>query len=415
MYRNAVFGAVCCLAAALSCVSVARADFEAGQAGRPAEAMAQWGRAAEAGDARAMLALGRAHVKGLGVSQDFVEAHKWLNLGAARGNAEAAAERDALAARMTPEQIASAQGRARSWRPGGSASALEAVDAPAVTASSRPAGPPPPRAVREAQALLAALGYKPGSADGRWGPRTGRAHAAFLRDAGLPLADMLTPEALRAMRTAARGWNVTVTAAERRPAPPPGNLHRLVQTGDVEGVKAALASGVDVNARDARGWTALMYAADRGYALFVQPLLKAGASPNLRLADGATALFIAVVHGHSEIVGMLMRAGADISIRGPKGKTAVDAARMQYGEPDAARERGMDAAVLALLAGRTWAEVKRREAARLRRVNQAETFASIRMGRRLEKFPPGLLAARAGRANGEAFPSGGARRCPGVT
>ncbi len=187
MYRNAVFGAVCCLAAALSCVSVARADFEAGQAGRPAEAMAQWGRAAEAGDARAMLALGRAHVKGLGVSQDFVEAHKWLNLGAARGNAEAAAERDALAARMTPEQIASAQERARSWRPGGSASAPEAVDAPAVTAPSRPAGPPPPRAIREAQALLAALGYKPGSADGRWGPRTGRAHAAFLRDAGLPL------------------------------------------------------------------------------------------------------------------------------------------------------------------------------------------------------------------------------------
>ncbi len=63
---------------------------------------------------------------------------------------------------------------------------------------------------------------------------------------------------------------------------------------------------------------------------------------------------------------MLMRAGADISIRGPKGKTAVDAARMQYGEPDAARRQGMDAAVLALLTGRTWAEVKRQAAARER-------------------------------------------------
>ena len=46
---------------------------------------------------------------------------------------------------------------------------------------------------------MTALGYKPGPADGRWGPRTGRAYAAFQRDAGLPPGNVLTPDALRAM------------------------------------------------------------------------------------------------------------------------------------------------------------------------------------------------------------------------
>ena len=44
------------------------------------------------------------------------------------------------------------------------------------------------------------LGCNPGPADGLWGPRTARAYAAFLRDAGLPFGKVLTREALRAMR-----------------------------------------------------------------------------------------------------------------------------------------------------------------------------------------------------------------------
>ena len=83
--------------------------------------------------------------------------------------------------------------------------------------------------------------------------------------------------------------------------------------GDVDGVKAALARGADTNARDGKGWTALMHTADKGYALIVPALLGAGADPNLRLADGATALFIAAVHGHTEIIGFLMEAGAKVS------------------------------------------------------------------------------------------------------
>ena len=76
-----------------------------------------------------------AFVNGLGVPQDYVEAHKWLNLAAAWGNAEAADERESLAAKMTPRQVAAAQERARSWKPGGGADVPKAADSTLTTAS----------------------------------------------------------------------------------------------------------------------------------------------------------------------------------------------------------------------------------------------------------------------------------------
>ena len=353
MYRGVTWRTVLCLAAMLSCASFARADYEAGQtawqAGRHAESLAQWRAAARTGDGKAMLALGRAFANGLGVPQDYILAHMWLNLAAGRGSAEAARERDGLAANMIPQHIASAQERARAWLSGRGADAPKAA---AVPRADAPAGPPPPRAIREAQALMTALGYKSGPADGRWGPRTGRAYAAFLRDAGLPPGNVLNPDALRAMRAAAKGRNVTASAAPRRTAPttqrkaarPRANLHRLVAAGDIVGLKAALAKGADANARDRKGWTALMHAADNGRTLLVPPLLKAGADPNIRASDGATALFVAAVHGYAEIVEALTTAGADPSIGGPKGMTAEGLIATRYvqkkygGRPDALHE-----------------------------------------------------------------------------
>jgi TPR repeat protein len=50
-----------------------------------------------------------------GVPQDYVIAHMWLSLAAAGGNFTA--ERDFIAAKMTPAQVAEAQKLAREWKP----------------------------------------------------------------------------------------------------------------------------------------------------------------------------------------------------------------------------------------------------------------------------------------------------------
>ena len=111
-----------CAGLVLLCAVAAQADYKAGQRawedGRHARAVAQWKVAAKANDARAMLALGLAYAKGLGVPQDYVEAHKWFDLAAARGSARAAPERDALAIEMTARERAEARKLAQAWRPG---------------------------------------------------------------------------------------------------------------------------------------------------------------------------------------------------------------------------------------------------------------------------------------------------------
>ncbi len=49
--------------------------------------------------------------------QDHVQAHMWYNLAGAQGLEQAAKNRDIVAKRMTPTQIAEAQKLAREWKP----------------------------------------------------------------------------------------------------------------------------------------------------------------------------------------------------------------------------------------------------------------------------------------------------------
>ncbi len=74
------------------------------------------------GYAFAQFALGSMYEKGQGVPQDYVQAHTWYNLAASRSppgtdRDNAVKNRDIVAAKMTPAQIAEAQRLAREWKP----------------------------------------------------------------------------------------------------------------------------------------------------------------------------------------------------------------------------------------------------------------------------------------------------------
>jgi TPR repeat protein len=86
------------------------------------EALIWYRRAAEQGDVDSLVVLGTAYEGGIGVAQDYIEAHKWYNLAAPRSKyadirTDIIKRRDAVALKMTRAQIAEAQKLAREWRP----------------------------------------------------------------------------------------------------------------------------------------------------------------------------------------------------------------------------------------------------------------------------------------------------------
>ncbi|MBX6328129.1 MAG: SEL1-like repeat protein [Pseudolabrys sp.] len=69
----------------------------------------------EAFDASACFARGMIHSAGAGVPVDLVEAHKWFNIAALRGHAQAARLRREIAELMSDAEIGRAQRAARDW------------------------------------------------------------------------------------------------------------------------------------------------------------------------------------------------------------------------------------------------------------------------------------------------------------
>ncbi len=87
-----------------------------------AEAVKWFRRAAEQGLALAQYNLGVMYYEGRGVPQDYVQAHMWSNLAASRyipgkTRDQSVKDRDIVAEKMTPAQIAEAEKLAREWKP----------------------------------------------------------------------------------------------------------------------------------------------------------------------------------------------------------------------------------------------------------------------------------------------------------
>ncbi len=71
--------------------------------------------AAQGGQPDALLELGLIYSTGRDVAVDLIEAHKWFNLAAMRGNEAAKQYRLDLARELTKADVALAQKRAREW------------------------------------------------------------------------------------------------------------------------------------------------------------------------------------------------------------------------------------------------------------------------------------------------------------
>lgn len=100
--------------------------------------------------------------------------------------------------------------------------------------------------------------------------------------------------------------------------------------GSLEATEALLAAGACVDAPDrTRGNTALMGVAFKGFAQIVGSLLRAGAAVNQRNQAGQTALMMATLFGHAGIVEELIDAGADPAIEDVAGNSARSVADQQ--------------------------------------------------------------------------------------
>jgi localization factor PodJL len=90
---------------------------EGAQGGAPDyRSAAQWfRRAADHGMTDSQYNLAVLHARGLGVDQDMVESFKWFEIGARRGDTEAAKKRDEVQARLTPAQLTAGRAAAQAF------------------------------------------------------------------------------------------------------------------------------------------------------------------------------------------------------------------------------------------------------------------------------------------------------------
>jgi hypothetical protein len=127
----------------------------------------------------------------------------------------------------------------------------------------------------------------------------------------------------RAARREAGGWTRLLNAcyAEVEDVPRVSELIELGWPGSVE-------------ARDADGWTPLIWASYRGHAGIVKALLAAGADVNATSNGGWTALIDACYNDHLESARLLVAAKALVNARSTYGFTPLNCARGRGGCPE---------------------------------------------------------------------------------
>ena len=120
--------------------------------------------------------------------------------------------------------------------------------------------------------------------------------------------------------------SLVLVGSASRPAPAqPADLRLVeaVHTGDLAAARGLLADGVDADAAQRDGATALHWAAYRDDLRAAKLLLGAGAAAGAANELGVTPLHLACENGSGEMVRALLAAGADPRAAFPSGETAL--------------------------------------------------------------------------------------------
>jgi len=116
---------------------------------------------------------------------------------------------------------------------------------------------------------------------------------------------------------------------------------QMVIKGDVDQIRMALQSGVDVNLATTPGKiTALHIAAARGYRDVVVLLLQSGAKVDARDSTGTTPLILSAISNRPDVTRILLSSGADCDIKGTGNtpqRTALEVAREMHDRDEVIR------------------------------------------------------------------------------
>jgi uncharacterized protein len=125
------------------------------------------------------------------------------------------------------------------------------------------------------------------------------------------------------MRRFAAALLVLLFASGSVSAQSAASLANAAEKRDQAKIVALLKKGVDVNAAQADGMTALHWAAYHDDVSLARQFLKAGAHAESANRYGVTPLSLACTNGNAQIVTMLLEAGADANAKRSGGETAL--------------------------------------------------------------------------------------------